>query len=150
MNKSVYAVATMDTKGEELAYVARCLQAVGVAVKTVDDNNFIPVAFFLIHPCTGELVFFEGTDHVIIKIWDNGHYKVHVQYNLNGVDGNGLKYRYTDAANDQGTGGFPIVSTSTGKVVSATGEDNIIWTYHTTINANGDVTSDIANAKCVG
>ncbi len=36
MTRSVYAVATMDTKGAELAYVADCLRAAGVAVKTVD------------------------------------------------------------------------------------------------------------------
>lgn len=32
----VYAIATMDTKGEELAYVAGCLRKAGVLVKTVD------------------------------------------------------------------------------------------------------------------
>jgi uncharacterized protein (UPF0261 family) len=36
MPKAVYAVATMDTKGEELAYVAERLRAAGVAVVTVD------------------------------------------------------------------------------------------------------------------
>lgn len=36
MNASVYAVATMDTKAEEIAYVAGCLRNAGVAVKTVD------------------------------------------------------------------------------------------------------------------
>jgi uncharacterized protein (UPF0261 family) len=34
--KSVYAIATMDTKGEEIAYVARCARAAGTAVVTVD------------------------------------------------------------------------------------------------------------------
>ena len=34
--KSVYAVATMDTKGHELAFVAECLRAAGVAVTIVD------------------------------------------------------------------------------------------------------------------
>ena len=33
---AVYAVATMDTKGDELAYVADCLRAAGVPVRTVD------------------------------------------------------------------------------------------------------------------
>ena len=36
MQPIVYAVATMDTKGEELAFVASCLRAVGVQVRTVD------------------------------------------------------------------------------------------------------------------
>ncbi|MCA9218390.1 MAG: Tm-1-like ATP-binding domain-containing protein [Planctomycetales bacterium] len=33
---AVYAVATMDTKGEEIAFVADCLRSAGIAVKTVD------------------------------------------------------------------------------------------------------------------
>ena len=36
MPLSVYAVATMDTKGHELAYVAECLRAAGLSVMTVD------------------------------------------------------------------------------------------------------------------
>jgi len=36
MHQSVYAVATMDTKGHELAFVADRLRAAGVAVVTVD------------------------------------------------------------------------------------------------------------------
>ncbi|MDG2130126.1 MAG: Tm-1-like ATP-binding domain-containing protein [Fuerstiella sp.] len=35
-NPVVFAVATMDTKGEELAFVAQCLLGAGVSVKTVD------------------------------------------------------------------------------------------------------------------
>ena len=36
MPQSVYAVATMDTKGHELAFVAECLRAAGVSVTMVD------------------------------------------------------------------------------------------------------------------
>ncbi len=36
MPQSVYAVATMDTKGQELAFIAECLRAAGVAVVLVD------------------------------------------------------------------------------------------------------------------
>jgi uncharacterized protein (UPF0261 family) len=36
MPQAVYAVATMDTKGQELSYVAECLRAAGVSVTTVD------------------------------------------------------------------------------------------------------------------
>jgi len=39
MNSYVYAIATMDTKGRELAYVARCLNAAGAAVRTVDVST---------------------------------------------------------------------------------------------------------------
>jgi uncharacterized protein (UPF0261 family) len=36
MPQSVYAVATMDTKGHEIAFVAECLRQAGVSVVTVD------------------------------------------------------------------------------------------------------------------
>ncbi len=36
MKPSVYAVATMDTKGRELAFAAEVMRAAGVAVVTVD------------------------------------------------------------------------------------------------------------------
>ncbi|MCB9950170.1 MAG: Tm-1-like ATP-binding domain-containing protein [Planctomycetaceae bacterium] len=36
MSKQVYAIATMDTKGEEIAFVADCLRHAGVAVRTID------------------------------------------------------------------------------------------------------------------
>ena len=36
MTAAVYAVATMDTKGEEISWVAQCLKSAGVAVHTVD------------------------------------------------------------------------------------------------------------------
>src|SRR4051794_6490396 len=42
MGQSVYAVATMDTKGHELAYVAERLRAAGVPVLTVDVGTMEP------------------------------------------------------------------------------------------------------------
>ncbi|MCA8993076.1 MAG: Tm-1-like ATP-binding domain-containing protein [Planctomycetaceae bacterium] len=36
MSKQVYAIATMDTKGEEIAFVADCLRNAGVDVQTID------------------------------------------------------------------------------------------------------------------
>ena len=42
MSPSVYAVATMDTKGHELAYVAERLRAAGIAVVTVDVGTMGP------------------------------------------------------------------------------------------------------------
>ncbi len=36
MDKAVYAIATMDTKGHELQFVAETLRAVGITVRTVD------------------------------------------------------------------------------------------------------------------
>ena len=42
MNPVVYAVATMDTKGDELAFVAQCLKDAGLAVKMVDVGTLSP------------------------------------------------------------------------------------------------------------
>jgi uncharacterized protein (UPF0261 family) len=42
MDQSVYAVATMDTKGHELAFVAERLRAAGVSVVTVDVGTNDP------------------------------------------------------------------------------------------------------------
>jgi len=39
MPRHVYAIATMDTKGDELAFVANCLRVVGVQVLTVDVST---------------------------------------------------------------------------------------------------------------
>ena len=47
MVHSVYAVATMDTKGHELAYVAERLRAAGVSVVTVDVGTLEPP---VVHP----------------------------------------------------------------------------------------------------
>lgn len=42
MSSAVYAIATMDTKGEELAYVAECLRAADVSVRLVDVSTLGP------------------------------------------------------------------------------------------------------------
>ncbi len=42
MSHRVYAIATLDTKGAELAFVAECLREAGVAVKTVDVGTHGP------------------------------------------------------------------------------------------------------------
>ena len=42
MSQSVYAIATMDTKGHELAFVAERLRDAGVAVVTVDVGTTDP------------------------------------------------------------------------------------------------------------
>jgi uncharacterized protein (UPF0261 family) len=47
MDRSVYAVATMDTKGHELEFVAEQLRAAGVAVVTVDVGTMSPP---VVHP----------------------------------------------------------------------------------------------------
>ncbi len=42
MKPAVFAVATMDTKGDEIAYVADCLRGAGIEVKVVDVGTKSP------------------------------------------------------------------------------------------------------------
>ncbi len=42
MNPIVYAIATMDTKSEEIAYVVQCLKNSGASVRTVDVGTLAP------------------------------------------------------------------------------------------------------------
>jgi len=42
MSRSVYAIATIDTKGAELGYLADCLRKAGVSVRTVDVGTLDP------------------------------------------------------------------------------------------------------------
>lgn len=42
MSKTVYAIATMDSKGAELAFVADCLRQAGLSVRTVDVGTHAP------------------------------------------------------------------------------------------------------------
>lgn len=39
---AVYAIATMDTKGSELMFVAELLSSIGIPVVTVDIGTFLP------------------------------------------------------------------------------------------------------------
>ncbi|MEM8666133.1 MAG: Tm-1-like ATP-binding domain-containing protein [Planctomycetota bacterium] len=42
MQRAVYAIATMDTKADEIEFVAQCLRAAGVEVQTVDVGTATP------------------------------------------------------------------------------------------------------------
>lgn len=45
MDPAVYAIATLDTKSDELAFVAECLRNCGVPVRTVDVGTHSPPGF---------------------------------------------------------------------------------------------------------
>ena len=129
----------------------------GVAFKVTklfDSNQMIPVAFVADNPCTlaVEAIAFSGTDHVIMKMWDNGNFKLHFQFNLSGTDGAGLQYRLTDTVNEQdhlGTSGT-FTATANTHAISQGSQPNFITNAHFTVNANGDVTVDFFNEECHG
>ena len=146
---ALVAIACADT-----TTTAPELEVPGIlaAVKLVDDNNMIPVSFTILNPCTFEPVAFQGTDHQIFKLWDNGSFKLHLQYNLHGVGLiSGLHYKFTDAINEQGgPGGLPYVLNNVGKIISPTNAGNFLVKTHITINENGVVTVNRSAFKCVG
>src|ERR1700678_2579956 len=70
--KSVYAIATMDTKGEELAYVARCVKSAGASVRTVDVGTMsAPVVLPDISREQVAAFHVEGHD-AVLKLSDRG------------------------------------------------------------------------------
>ncbi len=69
MTKSVYAVATMDTKGVELSWVASLLRNIGVSVKTVDIGTQRPPD--LTADISREIVL--GTECSALNSLDRGH-----------------------------------------------------------------------------
>ncbi len=146
---ALVAIACADT-----ATTAPELEVPGIsaAVKLVDVNVIIPVSSTLFNPCTFELVDFQGTDHQILKIWDNGSFKLHLQFNLHGTgQSSGLHYKLTDAINQQaGPGGLPFVGNAVTKVISSTNADNWLIRSHVTVNENGVVTVNRFSAGCVG
>lgn len=65
MSPAVYAIATMDTKAEENAYVARCLRSAGVDVRTVDVGTLTdpPIAADISrHAVTGRSAIEDSSD----------------------------------------------------------------------------------------
>ncbi len=122
--------------------------------KLFDSNQFFPVAFVADNPCTPvvEAIAMSGTDHQIVKIWDNGNFKLHLQFNLSGTDGAGLQYRLTDTVNLQdhfGTSGT-FTATANTHAISQGSQPNFIANAHITVNANGDVTVDFFDFECRG
>jgi hypothetical protein len=107
--------------------------------------------------CTGEPVLIEGTLHTVAHttIDANGGYHTKFQYNLKG-QGEGLdsgdKYLYNDTFgyNVNSTGAINQTQTETFKITSqgsgsATDDLQGKVLYHVTVNANGEVTTEVYN-----
>ncbi len=125
------------------------------AVKLVDTNEFVEITDFAIeNPCVTppEVILFSGTSHDIVKIWDTGRLHLHLQFNLRGTDSNGVEWMVTDAFNwERKGGGFPQTFNYTAKAVSKGSADNVLFSQHRTVNANGEVTALTPfGFKCVG
>lgn len=139
--------------------------AVAASSKAANQMNVrFPVSFTLFNPCTGELVDFSGTAHVVLVLTTNdNHGSLMFHANDQAVSGVGQTTgaRYTEIANfsDHIEGSFVNGQLSQTTVirnlrwVTAGGGNN--WldfdeTDHITINANGDVTVDFVHAAVTG
>lgn len=120
---------------------------------TVTDNQTIPVEF-INTSCGGEPVILTGEAHVVFHATGTpGGQQVerfHTNFQLSGEAASGTRYVVNETVNSTTTrdaDGAPSAFTSVGhlNVVSTDGTDNryVRTLIHTTINANGEITSVI-------
>jgi hypothetical protein len=125
----------------------------------------IPFAFTADDPCTGEAVAFEGElREVVTSHLDSAggvHHAEAARLRLSGVGlVSGTVYRYIqtspDSLNLDTSDGFPFEATAvtTGHTIGAGSTDDFLvhTLFHETIDANGDVTSEVlaVTTECVG
>jgi hypothetical protein len=156
MKRPVLSVAVV---GMTLALAA----GMALAQATTDTfNDRSPLAGEVINPCTGELVLFEGTTHFVFhRTVDAGggfRFKGHENLQAKGVSDSGAKYIVHEVGNDQEN--FDVFSDSADNFTlmgtlqyirqgSETAEDDFQakLLVHVTVNANGELTSEILKAE---
>ena len=125
-----------------------------------NDRDAIEGVFF--NECTGEDVTYEGTQHLVFNSTEDAsggvHFKGHSNIQVLGVSESGAKYVAHQTDNQQQN--FDVVSDSVSSFTftdtlqfirqgSETPEDDfqVKQTFHVTINANGEVTSEVTNQE---
>jgi hypothetical protein len=117
----------------------------------ITDNQTVPVEF-INTSCEGEPVILTGESHVVFHATGTpgGQQvaKFHINFQLSGEAASGTRYVVNETVNSTETrdaDGAPSTFTSVGhlNVVSTDGTDNryVRTLIHTTINANGEITS---------
>jgi len=140
-----------------LALLAKPTQA---QAETATVNERFPVAFEIENPCTGEVVFIEGTLHSVFHITrdaDGGfHIKGHNNFQAQGVSPSGAKYVVHESANrqlnfrDESADNFTfLVTLEAIRQGSATPEDDfkVKALIHITANANGELTAEVVKIR---
>lgn len=118
---------------------------------TITDNQTVPVEF-VATSCGGEQVVINGESHVVFHATGTpgGHQaaKFHINFQLSGESASGTHYVVNETVNSAETrdaDGAPSTFTSVGhlNLVSTDGTENlrVRTTIHTTVNANGEITS---------
>lgn len=140
-----------------LAAAALILQAAGwpaaaaPQATTFTDNATVPVEF-VATTCTGETLVISGESHVLFHATGTpsgrGVAKLHIQFQLSGETASGTRYVVNETVESTETRDadfMPSTFTSAGhlNVVSMGGTDNLLvrTLIHTTVNANGEITS---------
>jgi hypothetical protein len=126
---------------------------------TVTTTESIPFTSTLTNTCNGDLVTFQGnmqvTNHVTTDASGGFHLKTHVNYqNVTGTGApSGLNYRVgttsNETTNDPDGPQAEMTVIQTVKLISQGSTQNnfIRFVYHITINANGVVTSTVAETS---
>jgi hypothetical protein len=150
MKRLVLSVAVV---GMTLALAAGMALAQATTEKFNDRIPFTSESF---NPCTGEVVRFEGTQHLVFHSTEDAdggfHFRGHTNLQATGVSDSGAKYIVHEGFNSQDK--FDVIGESATNFTfmvtlqfirqgSETAEDDFQAKVlsHVTINANGEVTS---------
>ena len=128
-------------------------QAAGAAPQaaTFTDNQTVPIEF-IATSCSGEPVIINGESQLLYHATGtpSGHgvATTHISFQLSGESASGTRYVVNETVNSTETRDadfMPSTFTSVGhlNVVSQGGGENLLvrTTIHTTVNANGEITS---------
>ncbi|MCU7549908.1 hypothetical protein OCK74_12320 [Chitinophagaceae bacterium LB-8] len=121
-------------------------------------NEFIDVSIEVPIPCAGDLVTLEGTLHLQMHVTINGNniiVKEHFQpQGITGIGISGKKYQATGVTQDIFKGSLQneqvsFTSINNFRIIGQGPGNNYLvhQTIHTTINANGEVTSEVDNSS---
>jgi len=122
-------------------------------------NTIVPVHFTVFNPCAGEAVELSGDAYLMAQVTTDAGGGTHVltHFNYQGLIGRGLasgkKYRLSDAdqsvSNTLGPPPFELTVVITFKLIGQGPGNNFLihFTGHVTVNANGEVTADVINAR---
>ena len=123
------------------------------------QNTIVPVHFTVFNPCAGEAVDLSGAAYLMAQVTTdtNGGTHVVTHFNYQGLSGTGLtsgkKYRLSDADqsvfNTLGPPPLEFTVVSTFELIGQGPGNNFLihFTGHVTVNAKGEVTADVINAR---
>ena len=128
---------------------------------TVTTSETVPFTSSILNPCNGDTVAFSGDVHLVNHVTTDASGGTHVetQSNFSNVSGTGqpsnATYRVTTtrqtSVNDSST---PQSELTVVQVINVVGQGStpkfrLFVTYHITVNANGQTTSEVSNVESV-